>query len=68
VLAPAEAPVSLQENQPPVALLLYGYASSANIKTIDYSVGPVYQYPSNGGIPTIAGYTASLTVEPRWAT
>jgi uncharacterized protein len=35
----------------------------ANIKTIDYSVGPVYKYPSNGGLPTIAGYTASMTVE-----
>ena len=35
----------------------------ASIKTIDYSVGPVYKYPSNGGLPTIAGYTASITVE-----
>jgi uncharacterized protein len=35
----------------------------ANIKTIDYSVGPVYKYASNGGLPTIAGYTASMTVE-----
>jgi len=35
----------------------------ADIKTIDYSVGPVYNYASNGGLPTIAGYTASMTVE-----
>jgi len=35
----------------------------ANIKTVDYSVGPVYKYPPNGGLPTVAGYTASMTVE-----
>ncbi len=35
----------------------------AEIKTINYFVGPVYKSSSNGGPPTIAGYTASLTVE-----
>src|SRR5579863_5318990 len=29
----------------------------ADVKTIDYSVGPVYKYPANG-VPTIAGYSA----------
>jgi hypothetical protein len=46
-----------------VAALTKLLGQGANIKTIDYSVGPVYKYPSNGGLPTIAGYTASLTVE-----
>ncbi len=36
---------------------------SADIKTINYSVGPVYKYPSGGGPATIVGYTASMTVE-----
>jgi uncharacterized protein YggE len=34
----------------------------ADIKTINYFVGPVYRSSSNGGSPTITGYTASLTV------
>lgn len=46
-----------------VAALTKLLGQGANIKTIDYSVGPVYKYPANGGLPTIAGYTASLTVE-----
>jgi hypothetical protein len=36
---------------------------SADIKTVNYFVGPVYKYPSGGGPGTIAGYTASMTVE-----
>ena len=35
----------------------------ADVKSIDYSIGPVYKYPSNGGLPTIVGYTASMIVE-----
>jgi uncharacterized protein YggE len=34
-----------------------------DIKTISYSVGPNYQYPRDGGKPTIAGYTATNNVE-----
>jgi uncharacterized protein YggE len=36
--------------------------SGADIKTINYFVGPNYQYPPGGGAPTLAGYTASNTV------
>ncbi len=36
---------------------------AADIKTINYFVGPVYKSSSNGGPATIAGYSASLTVE-----
>jgi uncharacterized protein YggE len=36
--------------------------ANADIKTISYSVSPVYVYPREGGEPTISGYTASNTV------
>jgi uncharacterized protein len=35
----------------------------ADIRTISYSVNPNYQYPREGGKPTINGYTATNTVE-----
>lgn len=34
----------------------------ANIKTINYSATPNYNYPPNGGTPTLTGFTASNTV------
>jgi hypothetical protein len=37
--------------------------TSGEIRTVGYSLTPTYQYPSNGGAPTIKGYTASNTVE-----
>lgn len=36
---------------------------NADIKTISYSLNPVYQYPKNGGKPTIEGYSAANIVE-----
>src|SRR5437667_7086188 len=39
--------------------------TGADIKTLNYFVGPNYQYPSGGGTPTVTGYTASITVEVR---
>ena len=36
--------------------------AGADIKTISYSVTPNYQYPREGGQPTITGYTATNTV------
>ena len=36
---------------------------NADIKTINYFVGPNYQYPPNGGTPILTGYTASNTIE-----
>src|ERR1035438_5423672 len=35
----------------------------AEIRTISYAMNPVYQYPKNGGKPTIEGYAATNTVE-----
>jgi uncharacterized protein YggE len=37
--------------------------SSGEVGTVGYSLTPNYQYPRDGGIPTIKGYTASNTVE-----
>jgi hypothetical protein len=34
----------------------------ANIKTINFSINPNYQYPKDGGAPAIIGYTANNTV------
>ena len=35
---------------------------AANIKTVNFSVNPNYQYPKDGGPPTILGYTVNNTV------
>ena len=40
-------------------------ASGGEIKTVGYSVSPVYRYPKEGGTPAITGYTASNTVQIR---
>lgn len=37
--------------------------SGANIKTINYSIAPNYNYPQGGGPPTLTGFTANNTVE-----
>ena len=36
--------------------------TGADIKTISYSLSPNYRYPTGGGEPTIAGYTATNIV------
>jgi uncharacterized protein YggE len=36
---------------------------NANIKTVDYSLSPVYNNPPSGQNPTIIGYTVNNTVE-----
>ncbi|MGH8289214.1 MAG: SIMPL domain-containing protein [Steroidobacteraceae bacterium] len=38
---------------------------SAQLTTTEYSVSPDYNYPHDGGTPTIAGYTASNVVRVR---
>src|SRR5947199_1334653 len=35
---------------------------AANIKTVNFSVNPNYQYPADGAPPKILGYTANNTV------
>ena len=46
-----------------VAALQKLLGATADIKTINYSVSPIYRNPPGGGPSTIVGYTASLTVE-----
>jgi uncharacterized protein len=36
--------------------------ANANIKTVNYALSPNYNYPREGGRPTINGYTATNTV------
>jgi uncharacterized protein YggE len=37
--------------------------ANADIKTLNYSLSPVYNYPRDGGAPTLTGFTANNTVE-----
>ena len=37
--------------------------AGADIKTVNYSVTPIYRYPKEGGNPTVSGYSASNTVQ-----
>lgn len=41
---------------------LRAIVSPADIKTVNFSVNPNYQYPKDGGTPVILGYTANNTV------
>src|SRR5437899_6696159 len=48
-----------------IAALTQLLGPTADIRTINYFIGPYYQFPPNGGTPTLLGYTASNTVEVR---
>jgi len=50
-----------------LAALRKALGSSAEIKTLSYSLSPDYHYPKEGGQPTIAGYTANNTVQVKVA-
>jgi hypothetical protein len=41
---------------------LHRLLKAGNIKTVNFSVNPNYQYPKDGSPPTISGYTANNTV------
>lgn len=41
---------------------LHALIPAANVKTINFSVNPNYQFPKQGGTPVILGYTANNTV------
>ena len=41
---------------------LQAFIASANIKTINFSVNPNYQFPKEGGTPIVLGYTANNTI------
>ncbi len=42
---------------------LRGLGSALEMRTINYSLSPNYRYPKDSGQPTIAGYTASNTLQ-----
>lgn len=46
-----------------IAALRSVLGQSADIKTISYTLGPDYQYPSGGGQPRLTGFTANNLVE-----
>jgi hypothetical protein len=48
-----------------IAALKRAAGTGAQLTTTQYSVSPNYNYPRNGGAPTIAGYTASNVVRVR---
>jgi hypothetical protein len=39
--------------------------SAAQLTTAEYSISPSYNYPHDGGTPTVVGYTASNVVQVR---
>ena len=61
--AEAAAAQNAAQLQPVLAKLRNVLGQSTDIRTISYSLNPVYQYPKNGGKPTIDGYSAANIVE-----
>lgn len=46
-----------------ISQLKQAAGANAALKTANYSLSPNYNYPPNGGTPTLNGYTASNTVQ-----
>lgn len=65
--AQAAATQNAQKQDIVIAELRKVLGSSAEIKTISYSLSPNYRYPKEGGQPTITGYTASNIVQVKTA-
>jgi len=63
--AQAAAAQNAQQLETTLKALRAALGAGADIKTISYSVTPNYQYPREGGNPTIKGYTASNTVQVK---
>ncbi|MFY9557861.1 MAG: SIMPL domain-containing protein [Blastocatellia bacterium] len=61
--AQAAAAQNAQKQDSVISELRKTLGSNADIKTVSYSLNPNYRYPKEGGQPTIAGYTASNTVQ-----
>ena len=61
--AEAAASQNAAQLQSVLARLRAQLGQKADIRTISYSLNPVYQYPKNGGKPSIDGYSAVNTVE-----
>ncbi len=61
--AQAAASQNAAQTQAVLDRLRSAVSDKKDIRTISYSVSPNYQYPRDGGKPTIAGYSAVNTVE-----
>jgi len=61
----AAAAQNAQKQDAVIAQLRKTLGTGAEIKTVSYSLSPNYKYPKEGGQPTIAGYTASNTVQVK---
>ncbi len=48
-----------------IAAVKRAAGSGAQLTTTEYSITPTYNYPHNGGTPTLVGYTASNVVRVR---
>jgi uncharacterized protein len=63
--AQAAAQQNAQKLDTVIAALRRALDPAAEIKTVGYSLSPNYRYPTNGGQPTITGYTASNIVQVK---
>jgi uncharacterized protein len=61
--AQAAAAQNATQTQATLDKLRMTLGTAGEIRTSGYSLQPNYQYPRDGGQPTITGYTASNTVE-----
>ena len=63
--AQAAAQQNAQKLDTVIAALRRALDPAAEIKTVGYSLSPNYRYPTNGGQPTITGYTATNVVQVK---
>jgi len=48
-----------------IAAVKHAAGAGAQLTTTEYSVSPTYNYPRDGGTPTVVGYTVSNVVQVR---
>ena len=48
-----------------LAAVKHAAGAGAQLTTTEYSISPNYNYPRNGGTPTVVGYTVSNVVQVR---
>jgi uncharacterized protein YggE len=63
--AQAAASENAAKTEKVIAELRRIVGGAGTIKTVNYSLNPSYEYPREGGLPKLTGYTASNTVMVR---
>ena len=48
-----------------IAAVKQAAGAAAQLTTTEYSIGPNYSYPRNGGTPTVVGYSVSTVIQVR---